>query len=83
MTKTEEKKLLSRIEEIQREVIRLRLLIDNNKIDKHVYTVKETADLLGLTPQAVYAMIDRGELETVKLGRLKVMGKSLRDKLGA
>lgn len=83
MTKIEEQKLLNRLNNLEKEVARLNSVVENNKIDKHIYSVKEAADILGLTRQAVYVMVDRGELETVKLGRLKILGSSLKEKLGA
>lgn len=83
MTKIEEQKLLNRLNNLEKEVARLNRIVENNKVDKHIYSVKEAGDILGLTRQAVYVMIDRGELETVKLGTLKVLGSSLREKLGA
>lgn len=83
MTKAEEQQLFKIVAGLQQQVADLHAKIENNKLDKHVYSVKETAQILGITPQAVYIMIDRKELETVKLGTLKVLGSSLRSKLGA
>lgn len=82
MTKLDEKKLLSRISSLEHQVASLYMSLENNKFDKHVYTVAEVAQILGLTPQAVYTMIHREELQTVKLGTIKVLGDSLRSKLG-
>ena len=82
MTKTQEKELLKTVEDLKKQVADLYKLLENTKIDKHVYTVAETAQILNITPQAVYAMIERGEIESVKLGRIKILGESLRNKLG-
>lgn len=82
MTKTQEQELLKTVADLQKQVADLYKLLENTKIDKHVYTVAETAQILNVTPQAVYAMIERGEVESVKLGRIKILGESLRTKLG-
>lgn len=82
MTKLELKKVLERVSRLENQVARLYESLENNKFDKHVYSVSEVAQILDKTPQAVYFMIDRGELETVKLGSIKVLGESLRSKLG-
>lgn len=82
MTKLEEKKLLERVSKLEKQVARLYVSLENNKFDKHVYSVSEVAQILDITPQAVYFMIHRDELETVKLGTIKVLGESLRCKLG-
>lgn len=39
---------------------------------KRLYTVPEVANMLGVTPEAVYYMIKRGELPTIKLGTLRI-----------
>lgn len=83
MTRLEEQKLLQRVNNLEKEIARLSRLLENNKLDRHVYTIPEVAELLGVTRQGVYKMINRGELETVKLGSTKVLGSSLRSKLGA
>jgi excisionase family DNA binding protein len=82
VTKTQEQELLKTVADLQKQVADLYKLLENTKIDKHVYTVAETAQILNITPQAVYAMIERGEIESVKLGRIKILGESLRNKLG-
>jgi hypothetical protein len=83
MTKVEEKKLIDKVAVLEKQVATLYARLEKNKIDKHVYTVAETSQILECSPQAVYLMISRKELETVKLGHLKVLGESLRHKLGA
>lgn len=82
MTKIEEQKLLKRIDTLERTVADLYSYIESTRLDKHVYSVAEVSKILEITPQAVYKMLDRGELETIKLGHLKVLGSSLREKLG-
>lgn len=82
MTKTQEQELLKTVAGLQKQVADLYKLLENTKVDKHTYTVSETAQILNVTPQAVYAMIERGEIESVKLGRINILGESLRTKLG-
>ena len=42
-----------------------------SKIERHeVLTVEETAKLLRVNPRAIYGMIHRGELRSIKVGRL-------------
>ena len=45
---------------------------NNISFDKKLYTVSEVAKMLGLTREAVYHMIKRGELPTIKLGTIKI-----------
>lgn len=82
MTRLQEQELLKTVADLQKQVADLYKLLENTKLDKHTYTVAETAQTLNVTPQAVYAMIERGEIESVKLGRIKILGESLRTKLG-
>lgn len=81
MTKKQEEKLLKVIEELEKRVYKLEERIENNKLEKAIYSVAEVAEILHKTPRAVYNMIERGELETIRLGHLKVKGESLRKKL--
>nr|WP_302600234.1 helix-turn-helix domain-containing protein [uncultured Cellulosilyticum sp.] len=81
MTKKEEQQLINKVKQLELTVYKLLEAFENNKIEKAFYTVKEVAEILGRTPRAVYAMIERGELETVKLGSIKIKGESLRQKL--
>lgn len=78
MTKLAEKELLEKVNYLENKISELYAIIYVNKIDKHIYSVKETAQILGKTPQAVYSMIERGELKTTKLGHIKVLGDDLR-----
>lgn len=82
MTKKQEQDLINTVEQLKKQVAELHSRLENNKVDKHVYSVAETSKILGVTPQAVYAMIERKELETIKLGHKKILGESLRAKLG-
>lgn len=36
--------------------------------EKFCYTIKEVGDMLGLTRYAVYAILQRGDLHSIKLG---------------
>lgn len=50
---------------------------NNIDFDKALYTVPEVAKMLGLTREAVYHMIKRGELPTIKLGTIKIRATDL------
>ena len=76
-----EKILADRVDFLESKVAELYSLLETNTIEKHVYSVKETAQILGRTPQAVYAMIDRGELKSTKIGHTKIYGNDLRKML--
>lgn len=82
MSKVEIERLSKRIEHLEKEIYEIYSLLENTKLDKHVYTVAQTAQILGITPQAVYAMIYRGELTTIKIGRLKIPGSEIKRILG-
>lgn len=82
MTKQEEQKMLKRVDCLEKQVALLYQRLENNKIDKHVYSVAEVADILNVTLKTVYNMIEKGELQSVKLGHIRVLGSSLREKLG-
>ncbi len=81
MTKKEEQQLIKKVNQLELTVYRLLEAFENNKIEKSFYTVKEVANMLGRTPRAIYNMIERGELEAVKLGGIKIKGESLKQKL--
>ncbi|WP_180270820.1 helix-turn-helix domain-containing protein [Sporanaerobium hydrogeniformans] len=81
MTKKEEERLLNKINQIEKSIAKLQLAFENNKIEKAFYTVREVSEMLHRTPRAVYNMIERGELDTVKLGGIKIKGESLKEKL--
>jgi hypothetical protein len=78
MTKKLEIELLKRINDLEKQLHKLTLRAENNQLDKHLYSVAETAIMLSRTPQAVYAMISRGELESTRLGHIMILGDSLR-----
>ena len=83
MTKAEEQKLLKQVDELTKQVAIFYEIIESNKLTKHTYTVRETANILNVTPKTVYNMIDKGQLDTIMLGHIKVLGSSLKEKLGA
>lgn len=72
--------LLQRIEELTRRVEELER--NNIDFDKELYTVPEVAKMLGLTREAVYHMIKRGELPTIKLGTIKIRAVDIYKLLG-
>lgn len=78
MTKAQEAELIKKVNRLEKQLNLLLQQKDTMKLDKHLYSVAETAKLLGRTPQAIYAMINRGELETTKLGTIKILGGCLR-----
>lgn len=82
MTKKEEEQLIKKVNQLEKAVAKLQEAFENNKIEKSFYTVREVAEMLHRTPRAIYNMIERGELETVKLGGIKIKGDSIRDMLG-
>ena len=77
MTKKEEQQLIKKVNQLEITVAKLQRLIDNNKLEKPYYSVSEVAEMLNRTPRAVYNMIERGELETVKLGTIQIKKESL------
>lgn len=72
--------LLQRIEELSKRVEELER--NNIDFDKELYTVPEVAKMLGLTREAVYCMIKRGELPTIKLGTIKIRAVDIHNLLG-
>lgn len=81
MTKKQEELLINTVCELEKRVYKLEERLENNKLEKAVYSVSEVAEILHKTPRAVYNMIERGELETIRLGHIKIKGHSLREKL--
>lgn len=51
--------------------------------NKQLYSVAEVARMLGVTKEAVYYMIKRGEIPTIKLGTMKIRGIDLDNLLKA
>lgn len=47
--------------------------------DKILYTVKETANVLGVNVHLVYSLITKGLLPALKLGSLKVRKTAIED----
>lgn len=41
------------------------------KMSERLYTAKELAEILKCDPQTIYRMADRGEIEDVKVGKLR------------
>ena len=82
MTKKEEEQLIKKVNQLEKTVAKLQEAFENNKLEKAFYTVREVAEMLHRTPRAIYNMIERGELDAVKLGGIKIKGDSIRDKLG-
>ena len=68
------KHLDSRIEELEKATI---------SNGKQLYTVAEVANILGVTKEAVYYMIKRGEIPTIKLGTMKIRAIDLDNLLRA
>ena len=82
MSKVEIERLSKRMEHLEKEIYEIYSLLENTKLDKHVYTVAQTAQILGITPQAVYAQIERGEIGAIKLGHIKIPGYEIKRVLG-
>ena len=77
MTKKEEQQLIKKVNQLEITVAKLQRLIDNNKLEKPYYSVNEVAEMLNKHPRTVRYMIERGELETVKLGTMQITKESL------
>lgn len=45
--------------------------------DKFCVSVKKAADAMDTNPRQVYRLIERGQLETVTVGSIKVLVKSI------
>lgn len=52
---------------------------NNKKQEKLLYTVKETASILGCNIHLVYDLINKGLLPAMKLGSLKIRLKSIEE----
>lgn len=77
MTKKEEQQLIKKVNQLELTVARLQRLIDNNKLEKPYYSINEVAEMLHKNPRTVRYMIERGELEAIKLGTLQIKKESL------
>ena len=51
----------------------------NKNEEKLLYTVKETANILGVNVHIVYALIKKGLLPALKLGSLKIRKSTIED----
>jgi len=47
-----------------------------------LYTIQEVADMFGVTREAIYKRISRGELPAIKLGTLHIRAVDLEELLG-
>ena len=82
MTKSEEQKLIRRVEILEKELSRLYSIEESKILYKHIYTIEEVAKILEVTPQAVYAMVERNEIMAIKIGRIKIPGEEVKRILG-
>lgn len=82
MTKIQEEFIFDKLKKLEKEIEKLKNDKENSKLSNNLYSVAETARMIERTPQAVYAMIERGELEAVKLGSTKIIASSLKKVLG-
>lgn len=62
--------IIKKIDELTQKIEELEH--NNIDFDKALYSVPEVTKMLGLTREAVYYMIKRGELPTIKLGTIKI-----------
>lgn len=65
--------LMKRVEELERRTLGL---------NKALYSVQEVAEILGVTREAVYYMIKRGELPTIKFGTTKIRAVDIAQVMG-
>lgn len=54
---------------------------EDEMLEKHTYTVDETAALLGIGRNAAYEAIKRGELPALRIGRRIVVPRAALDQL--
>ena len=66
-----------RIAELERQVALLTEKLEHMSLNQYAYTVSEVSQILGCSISGVYKMIDRGELQTIKCGKTKVLASSL------
>ena len=66
-----------RIAELEKQVALLTEKLEHMTLNQYAYTVAETSRILGCSISCVYKMIDRGELQTIKCGKAKVLASSL------
>lgn len=65
--------LMKRVDELERRTLGL---------NKALYSVQEVAEILGVTREAVYYMIKRGELPAIKFGTTKIRAVDIAELMG-
>lgn len=65
--------LIGRVEELEKRTLGL---------NKALYSVQEVAEILGVTREAVYCMIKRGELPAIKFGTTKIRAVDIAEVMG-
>lgn len=53
-----------------------------SELKETLYTIQEVADMFGVTREAIYQRISRGEIPAIKLGTLHVRAVDLEEILG-
>ena len=75
-----EKELTRALEELNKRIDNLEL--KKVAIEKPLYTIEEVAKIFGVTKEAIYKRISRGEIPAIKLGTLHVRAVDLEEILG-
>lgn len=75
------KELIRMTEELKERVEKLE--VQSYQYDKPLYSVSEVADMFGVTKEAIYKRIKKGELPTIKLGTIKIRACDLREIMGS
>lgn len=75
------KELIRMTEELKERVEKLE--VQSYGYDKPLYSVSEVADMFGVTKEAIYKRIKKGELPTIKLGTIKIRACDLREIMGS
>lgn len=75
------KELIRMTEELKERVEKLE--VQSYRYDKPLYSVSEVADMFGVTKEAIYKRIKKGELPTIKLGTIKIRACDLREIMGS
>lgn len=75
------KELIRMTEELKERVEKLEA--QSHGYDKLLYSVPEVADMFGVTKEAIYKRIKKGELPTIKLGTTKIRACDLREIMGS
>lgn len=74
------KELVRMTEELRERVEKLEA--ESCGYSKPLYSVPEVADMFGVTKEAIYKRIKKGELPTIKLGTIKIRACDLRELMG-